>query len=71
MCESIKAEALKIGESAMKKEEKALVEKVKKWFGFKPYEDLLGSQVEEVDLSIQCQFTKNQVSRPARTKDCS
>jgi hypothetical protein len=54
MCESIKAETLKIDEAAMKEEEKALVGKVKKWFGFKPYENLLGSQVEEVDLTIQC-----------------
>ena len=42
----------------------------RQWLGFEPYEDVLGSKVEEIDVSIQCQFTKNQVIRPARTQKC-
>ena len=47
-----------------------LVQAIRKWMNFEPFEGLLGCQVQEMDLSLGCQYTKKEVRRPARSQEC-
>jgi hypothetical protein len=65
-----KGEEVMIGETTEDKDYTEMVEKLIKWVSLSDLEEKYDLKVEEMDVSITCQYSGNQVKIPTRSESC-